>query len=83
MSEVWQVWHGLKVSKEEASVLKALKTANVIPLCSASKDGASFSALTLPSAWLDSTLPAGPGHCHQHFSFVIFITDILIYCVKI
>ena len=69
MSQIWQVWYGLKVSKEEASVLEALKTANGTPLCSASKDGASVSALTLPSARLDSTLPAGP------LSSTLFVHD--------
>jgi len=50
----------LVVSDEQESVLKALKTANVTPLYDARKDGVRVSALTLPSAVLDSTSPAGP-----------------------
>ena len=47
-------------SDEQESILKALKTANVTPLYDARKDGVRVSALTLPSAVLDSTSRAGP-----------------------
>lgn len=50
----------VEVSDEQESVLKALKTANVTPLYDARKDGVRVSALTLPSAVLDSTSRAGP-----------------------
>ena len=66
----------VEVSDNQESVLKALKTANVTPLYDARKDCVRVSALTLPSAVLDSTSRA------ESLASTLFIRDFFIslYC---